>query len=347
MKKAIIKLTTVFGLSCLLIACGGGGGGGGSGNGGNNAPPPVQPIQPAPPAPQQPDAAPNIPAPPKNQAPDNGAKEAPPAPPAPPANDSMEMSPPSAQEKWEGACEAKSVCAAKNENKDRVTVYKLEHVENADRNSSTPDKYKKEQEHITLKLKDNSGGEYKFTLLGSDNNEVGYYGYRHNIDDSRAHKNVELLYAVNTKFKSSDQSAQFKAYYKKEKGFIYAPISNSNLVNNNLKAYGDVNILYDNGNISGDIYRSENGNSQETNKEKIFKIETNNKGNPTIEPILDDVLVSIKKGDKTNLNYVLADSEKGKDDHKYLFGSAKAETWIGVLAAEKSNEKPAEKQANK
>ncbi|EJS87477.1 hypothetical protein AAUPMC_15800, partial [Pasteurella multocida subsp. multocida str. Anand1_cattle] len=32
MKKAIIKLTTVFGLSCLLIACGGGGGG--SGNGG-------------------------------------------------------------------------------------------------------------------------------------------------------------------------------------------------------------------------------------------------------------------------------------------------------------------------
>ncbi|HDR1341445.1 TPA: hypothetical protein QB402_001974, partial [Pasteurella multocida] len=52
-------------------------------------------------------------------------------------------------------------------------------------------------------------------------------------------------------------------------------------------------------------------------------------------------------GDKTNLNYILADSEKGKDDHKYLFGSAKAETWIGVLAAEKSNEKPAEKQTNK
>ncbi len=211
MKKAIIKLTTVFGLSCLLIACGGGGGGGGgSGNGGNNAHPPVQPIQPAPPAPQQPDAAPNIPAPPKNQAPDTGAKEAPP----PPAMTVWEC--PlllTAQEKWEGACEAKSVCAAKNENKDRVTVYKLEHVENADRNSSTPDKYKKEQEHITLKLKDNSGDEYKFTLLGSDNNEVGYYGYRHNIDDSRAHKNVELLYAVNTKFKSSDQSAQFKAYF--------------------------------------------------------------------------------------------------------------------------------------
>ncbi|HDR1340124.1 TPA: hypothetical protein QB402_000614, partial [Pasteurella multocida] len=252
MKKAIIKLTTVFGLSCLLIACGGGGGG--SGNGGNNTPPPVQPIQPAPPAPQQPDAAPNIPAPPKNQAPDNGAKE---APPAPPANDSMGMSPPpSTQEKWEGACEAKSICTAKNENKNHVTVYKLEHVENADKHSGTPDKYTKKEEHITLKLKDTSGDEYKFTLLGSDNNEVGYYGYRHNIDDSRAHKNVELLYAVNTKFKSSDQSAQFKAYYKKEKGFIYAPISNSNLVNNNLKAYGDVNILYDNGNISGDIYRS-------------------------------------------------------------------------------------------
>ncbi|HEA3288420.1 TPA: hypothetical protein RVS77_002040 [Pasteurella multocida] len=343
MKKAIIKLTTVFGLSCLLIACGGGGGG--SGNGGNNAPPPVQPIQPAPPAPQQPDAAPL-----KDQAQDTGA-EGGTKPQKLLENDNMAMSPPSpppsTQEKWEGACEAKSVCAAKNENKNRVTVYKLEYIENASLGTSTPDKYKKEQEHITLNLGDNSGGEYKFTLLGSDGNEVGYYGYRHNIDDSRAHKNVELLYAVNTKFKSSDQSAQFKAYYKKEKGFIYAPISNSNLVNNNLKAYGDVNILYDNGNISGDIYRSENGNSQETNKEKIFKIETNNKGNPTIEPILDDVLVSIKKGDKTNLNYVLADSEKGKADHKYLFGNAKAETWIGVLAAEKSDEKPAENSTGK
>lgn len=338
MKKAIIKLTTVFGLSCLLIACGGGGGG-------NNAPPPVQPIQPAPPAPQQPDAAPNIPAPPKNQAPDNGEKEAPP--PAPPANDNMGMSPPSAQEKWEGACEAKSICATKNENKNSVTVYKLEHVENADKNSSTPDKYKKEPEHITLNLGDNSGGEYKFTLLGSDGNEVGYYGYRHNIDDSRAHKNVELLYAINTDFKSPDQSTQFKAYYKKEKGFIYAPISNTELSNNGLINYGDVNILYDNGNISGSIYRSENGNSRETNKEEIFKIEKGNNGSSTIEPVLENLLGTIKKGDKTNLNYVLADSKKGNGDHKYLFGNAKAETWIGVLAAEKSDEKPAENPTGK
>ncbi|HDX1193515.1 TPA: hypothetical protein RNY37_001984 [Pasteurella multocida] len=344
MKKAIIKLTTVFGLSCLLIACGGGGGGGG-GNGGNNAPPPVQPIQPAPPAPQQPDAAPNIPAPPKNQAPDNGEKEAPP--PAPPANDNMGMSPPSAQEKWEGACEAKSICAAKNENKDRVTVYKLEHVENADKHSGTPDKYTKQEEHITLKLKDNSGGEYKFTLLGTEGNEVGYYGYRHNIDDSRAHKNVELLYAINTDFKSKTERPQLRAYYRKEKGFIYAPISNTELSNNGLINYGDVNILYDNGNISGSIYRSENGNSRETNKEEIFKIEKGNNGSSTIEPVLENLLGTIKKGDKTNLNYVLADSKKGNGDHKYLFGNAKAETWIGVLAAEKSDEKPAENPTGK
>ncbi|HDR1869225.1 TPA: hypothetical protein QB624_002260 [Pasteurella multocida] len=346
MKKAIIKLTTVFGLSCLLIACGGGGGGGG--NGGNNAPPPVQPIQPAPPAPQQPDAAPNIPAPPKNQAPDNGAKEAPPAPPAPPANDSMGMSPPpSTQEKWEGACEAKSFCIAKNENKNSVTVYKLEHVENADKHSGTPDKYTKKEEHITLKLKDTSGTEYKFTLLGSDGNEVGYYGYRHNIDDSRAHKNVELLYAINTDFKSADQSAQFKAYYRKEKGFIYAPISNTELSNNGLINYGDVNILYDNGSISGSIYRSENGNSRETNKEEIFKIEKGNHGSSTIEPVLENLLGTIKKGDKTNLNYVLVDSAKGNGDHQYLFGHAKADSWIGVLAAEKSDEKPAENSTGK
>ncbi|HDR1592777.1 TPA: hypothetical protein QB460_002131, partial [Pasteurella multocida] len=108
-----------------------------------------------------------------------------------------------------------------------------------------------------------------------------------------------------------------------------------------------VNILYDNGNISGSIYRSENGNSRETNKEEIFKIEKGNNGSSTIEPVLENLLGTIKKGDKTNLNYVLADSKKGNGDHKYLFGNAKAETWIGVLAAEKSDEKPAENPTGK
>ncbi|HDR1547035.1 TPA: hypothetical protein R4328_000617 [Pasteurella multocida] len=348
MKKAIIKLTTVFGLSCLLIACGGGGGGGG--NGGNNAPPPVQPIQPAPPAPQQPDAAPNIPAPPKNQAPDNGAKEAPPAPPAPPANDSMGMSPPpSTQEKWEGACEAKSICTAKNENKNSVTVYKLEYVENADRLSGTPDKYTKQEEHIILQLGEKVGkeSEYKFTLLGTEGNEVGYYGYRHNIDDSRAHKNVELLYAINTDFKSKTERPQLRAYYRKEKGFIYAPISNNHLSNNSLVNYGDVDLIYDEGKVSGSIYRSNNGDPSQLNKEKIFSIETKNSDKPSIEPIVDNLLGTIRRGDKAVLNYVLADSKKGNGDHKYLFGNAKAETWIGVLAAEKSDEKPAENPTGK
>lgn len=259
----------------------------------------------------------------------------------------MKNSSPSAQEKWEGACEAKSICTAKNENKNRVTVYKLEYIENASLGTSTPDKYKKEEEHITLNLGDNSGGEYKFTLLGNDGNEVGYYGYRHNVDDNRAHKNVELLYAINTDFKSPDQSTQFKAYYKKEKGFIYAPISNTELSNNGLINYGDVNILYDNGSISGSIYRSENGNSRETNKEEIFKIEKSNHGSSTIEPVLENLLGTIKKGDKTNLNYVLVDSAKGNGDHQYLFGHAKADSWIGVLAAEKSDEKPAENSTGK
>ncbi|HDR1884365.1 TPA: hypothetical protein QB630_002090 [Pasteurella multocida] len=336
MKKAIIKLTTVFGLSCLLIACGGGGGG--SGNGGNNTPPPVQPIQPAPPAPQQPDAAPL-----KDQAPDTGAKE---APPPPPANDSMGMSPPpSTQEKWEGACEAKSFCTAQNKN--NVTVYNLKYVENADRLSGTPDKYTKQEEHITLKLGDNAKEEYKFTLLGTEGNEVGYYGYRHNVDDNRAHKNVELLYAINADFKHETQPSQLRAYYRKEKGFIYAPISNNQLSNNSLVNYGDVDLIYDEGKVSGSIYRSNNGDPSQLNKEKIFSIETKNSDKPSIEPIVNDLLGVIKQGDKAVLNYILADSEKGKDDHKYLFGSAKAETWIGVLAAEKSNEKPAENPTGK
>ncbi|MGC6406788.1 hypothetical protein ACNO7K_10185 [Bisgaard Taxon 45] len=338
MKKAIIKLTTVFGLSCLLIACGGGGGG----NGGNNAPPPVQPIQPAPPAPQQPDEVPKTPAPPKDQAPDTGA-EGGSNPQKSPENDKMKNASPSAQEKWKGACEAKSICTANNENKNHVTVYKLEYVENADKHSGTPDKYTKQAEHITLNLGDNPGKEYKFTLLGTDSNEVGYYGYRYNVDDNRAHKNVELLYAINMDFKSADQSAQFKAYYRKEKGFIYAPINNAQLSNNGLINYGDIDLIYDEGKISGSIYRSNNGVPSELNKEKIFKVENKNSDNPIIEPIVDNLLGAIKQGDKTNLNYVLVDSTKGNGDHKYLFGSAKAETWIGVLSAEKSDLKPAEK----
>ncbi|HHW7447835.1 TPA: hypothetical protein ACU16Q_002105 [Pasteurella multocida] len=348
MKKAIIKLTTVFGLSCLLIACGGGGGGGGgSGNGGNNAPPPVQPIQPAPPAPQQPDAAPNIPAPPKNQAPDTGA-EGGTKPQKSLENDNMAMSPPpSTQEKWEGACEAKSFCTAQNENKNHVTVYKLEYVENVDKLSSTPDKYTKQEEHITLKLGDNTKEEYKFTLLGTEGNDVGYYGYRHNVDNNLTHKNVELLYAINTDFKSIEQPAQFKAYYRKEKGFIYAPVSNNQLSNNNLVNYGDVDLIYDEGKVSGSIYRSNNGNPSQLNKEVIFKVENKNSDNPSIEPIVDDLLGTIRRGDKTVLNYVLANSAKGKSDHQYLFSHAKADSWIGVLAAEKSDEKPAENSTGK
>ncbi|HEH9669907.1 TPA: hypothetical protein SIC78_001958 [Pasteurella multocida] len=44
MKKAIIKLTTVFGLSCLLIACGGGGGGS-AGNRADRVEEKAQPVQ--------------------------------------------------------------------------------------------------------------------------------------------------------------------------------------------------------------------------------------------------------------------------------------------------------------
>ncbi len=77
------------------------------------------------------------------------------------------------------------------------------------------------------------------------------------------------------------------------------------------------------------------------------QIEKGNHGSSTIEPVLEHLLGTIKKGDKANLNYILADSEKGKADHKYLFGNAKAETWIGVLAAEKSDEKPAENSTGK
>ncbi|MGC6378079.1 hypothetical protein ACNO7L_09785 [Bisgaard Taxon 45] len=340
MKKAIIKLTTVFGLSCLLIACGGGGGG----NGGNNAPPPVQPIQPAPPTPQQPDAVPK-PTPPKDQAPNTGT-EGGTNPQNHPNGDNMAIAPPAIAEKWEGDCKAKSICITNAESNQKVTVYTLQYVEGADKNSSTPDKYTKQEDRISLSLGDTSEEDYKFTLLGTDGNEVGYYGYRYNVDDGLAHKNVELLYAVNADFKNKTNPSQLKAYYRKEKGFIYAPISNAQLSNNGLINYGDVDLIYNEGKISGSIYRSNNGVPSELNKEEIFKVENQNSDNPSIEPIVDNLLGTIRQGDKTNLNYVLVDSTKGNGDHQYLFGSAKAETWIGVLSAEKSDLKPAEKPDN-
>ncbi|MDC4235501.1 hypothetical protein [Pasteurella multocida] len=281
MKKAIIKLTTVFGLSCLLIACGGGGGGG-SGNGGNNAPPPVQPIQPAPPAPQQPDAAPNIPAPLKNQAPDTGA-EGGTKPQKSLENDNMAMSPPpSIQEKWEGACEAKSFCTAQNENRNHVTVY----------------------------------------------------GYRMRADTNNNGRHYDFIYTINKEFENSNILSNFSAHYYKDGGFIYSPLKVSENSENKLIKVGDVDLVYNKGKISGNIYDGTEG-ADKTNP--IFTI-TGSGNNIILESTKNMSIITPREKGVITAHFI--DSAKSANDYKYLLGSGQSYPggnnigWVGVLFAE-------------
>ncbi|MFD1805930.1 hypothetical protein ACFSAV_06000 [Pasteurella oralis] len=227
---------------------------------------------------------------------------------------------------WNGQCLSATFCTYINEPSDAITVYDLNLKENATPQNTTIDKLEKQEKKITLKLgSGNKNNEYEFTLLGEQNNQVGYYGYRNTVSNKPDSRQVEVLYAINNKFKSQDQKPKFTANYKKSKGFIYTSITE----NSNIKNYGDVDLAYNNGKLSGSIYHL-------NSKEKIFSITTNNQNTTIITPV-NDLQVTIKKDDKAELTYVFVDSGKNKGEHKYLLGAAKGETWTGVLAAEKQN----------
>ncbi|MDO5055061.1 MAG: hypothetical protein Q4D86_07030 [Pasteurella oralis] len=321
MKKSLIKMSLAATLSALLIACGGGGGGGGN-NSGNQA----QPIQPAPqPAPEPPkkdNQAGNADNQPQNPPPKNDPKQ--------PERDQLEAG------QWKGQCYSGAFCTKSDEASNMVTVYELTLKQDAMPGSSTPDKLEVKEQKITLTPGNNKGDEYQFTLLGSEDAHIGYYGYRNTVGNSPDSRRVEVLYAINSEFKSKDQQPKMKAYYKKERGFIYSPVDSSN---SNIKSYGDVDLVYDEGKLSGSIYSSYE--STAIDRQEIFHIKTTN-GTTTIEP-KDQLQGTIKAGDKTVLNHAFADSTKNGGDHKYLFGSARAETWSGILFGEKQQEKPADK----
>ncbi|WP_101776380.1 hypothetical protein [Pasteurella oralis] len=319
MQKSFLTLAIV-GLSTILVACGGGGSGGGNNHSTNQA----KPIQPTP--------KPVPPLPPQHSEPqsDNGQL------PQPPQSNQPELNQPQ-RAQWTGECHSASFCAPDAEPSSAVTVYDLTLKRNATPQNSTPDKLEKTERQIKLVLGDNKETEYQFTLLGSEDNEVGYYGYRNTVG-APDRRQVEVLYAVNSDFKSENQKPNFTANYKKERGFIYAPIDSST---NSIKNYGDVDLTYTEGKLSGSIYRPHNGNYT---KDKIFSIETSKTSDAVIITPLENLQGTIRTGDKAVLNYLFANSTKQKQDHKYFFGSAKTETWTGVLAAEKqepsTNPKP-------
>ncbi|MFD1805929.1 hypothetical protein ACFSAV_05995 [Pasteurella oralis] len=324
MKKSLIKMSLAATLSALLIACGGGGGGGG-GNSGNQA----QPIQPAPqPAPEPPkkdNQAGNADNQPQNPPSKNDPKQ--------PERDQLEAG------QWKGQCYSATFCTKSNEASNMVTVYELTLKQNAIPGSSTPDRLEVKEQKINLVLGNNESNEYQFTLLGEENNYVGYYGYRNNIGTSQDVRQIEVLYAINSEFKSKEQKpSTLKAYYRKNRGFIYSPTASSN---SSIKSYGDVDLVYYDGQLSGSIYRSYNSAGS---KDKIFDIKTNN-NTTTITPItpIDDLQGTIKANDKAVLNYEFANSVKNEENHQYLFGSAKGDSWSGILFGEKQQERPADK----
>ncbi|MFD1805925.1 hypothetical protein ACFSAV_05975 [Pasteurella oralis] len=326
MKQSLLKISLTVALCSLLIACGGGGGGNGS-NSSNQA----QPIQPAPNT---------VPESPKQNEQAGNPDSQPQNPPKIDVPKQSEQDQPKTTE-WRGQCYSASFCTHMNEPSSAVTVYKLTLKPNATPNNSTQDRFESREEKISLipGINGNSTTEYHFTLLGTANNEIGYYGYRHTIGNSPDKTQVEVLYAINSEFKSKDQKpATLKAYYKKDRGFIYSSIDSSN---SNIKNYGDVNLVYYEGKLSGSIYRSYTDSVPNVNKDKIFDIK-----NAIITPT-GDLQGTIRSDDKAVLDYEFANSQKGEENHQYLFGSAKGESWSGILFAEKQQEKPAAKPSNK
>ncbi|MGC6406904.1 hypothetical protein ACNO7K_10785 [Bisgaard Taxon 45] len=234
---------------------------------------------------------------------------------------------------WKGECKSATICNNNGDASNDVTVYTLTLIENATPQYSTTDKLVSKTHKITLKLGNNKEKDYNFTLLGENDNPVGYYGYRHTIGNKPDAIQAEVLYAIDSQFESKQQHPQMKANYKKERGFIYAA---THPTNHGTKNYGDVELVYDMGKISGKIYDSAFDKSR-FKKPKIFNIETQN-DTVVIKP-LENLQGTIQPGDRAELKYIFADSQKGKADHKYIFGIAKGDSWAGVLSAEKLEDK--------
>ncbi|SPY34220.1 hypothetical protein [Pasteurella canis] len=298
MKKAILKLSLIS-LSALLVACGGGGGGGSSGN---DAKQPPQPIQPEPPAPNNPN--------------DNGSESDNPSQPQPPKDAVPPKPDQEANLNWHTGCTASSNSSCNEEgNKNSVKVYKLKTTESS--HSSTEDITTEEVNSITLTNGINSGEGYKFILLEALNADM-YYGYRQRANPNRDGSHYELVYAVNNDYVATLPN-NYTATYKQDGGFIYTPYVPSSSAQNIIRKEGNVEIYYNNGNVNGAVYDNSYKN------DPIFNI--TGKDNLLTITSTKDISASgttISENQKASMEVKFINSQKGKNDYKYIVGTTKS-----------------------
>lgn len=200
-------------------------------------------------------------------------------------------------------------------------------------NSVITNKSSSHFEAISLQLGENSDDQqnYKFTLLGNGDTGIIYYGHRNNPKDGK-HLS-EIVYGMREDFTNKTIPSNFNATYEKEKGFIYLLTSLSNQNESFQAQYADISLTYKNGEASGTVTSTIKENN---NKTTLFNITKGAESNTlTVTPTDQNPTFDTK--DQATFYLHVVDSGKNKNDHKYLVGSGGGLSWNGVFTAERKD----------
>ncbi|WP_211267749.1 hypothetical protein, partial [Proteus hauseri] len=204
--------------------------------------------------------------------------------------------------------------------KENIPVYNIE-------GSKDPyENYLSSEEKIITFVTD-KGDFHQFSLLG----DVGYYGYRIELDADRTASYASYIYSIEKDLIAENVPNDLNAVYSKKDGFVYGPLDHRSDQINTVVSTADITMNYTNGIVKGII--TEN-NSRIANNE-LFKIDGDTKS-LVITPT-QHVSNGIIPNDRAVMDIQFVNSAENRDDHKYILGTTKTESWIAVLAAEKQN----------
>ncbi|WP_424405067.1 hypothetical protein [Pasteurella sp. PK-2025] len=226
-------------------------------------------------------------------------------------------------------------CSAKDAGDKQINVYTFT-TETDDQNRV------KTTEHIQqleLKERELSGEGYKFTLL---ENQKAYYGYRQRAQIDKLGRHYQFIYSVDSDvIQDLPLEPHYTANYKGE--FLYSPYSLSDQTSNNVVKSGEAEVAYKNGDVTGKIYNKghkEQGLFDITGKDRNLVITSN-------KDIAAHSNTNISPNQKAGMSVTFVSPEKYDRERKYLFGAVKATPsqgthtkdvgFVGVLYAEKQD----------
>ena len=204
--------------------------------------------------------------------------------------------------------------------KENIPVYNIE-------GSKDPyENYLSSEEKIITFVTD-KGDSHQFSLLG----DVGYYGYRIELDADRTASYASYIYSIEKDLIAENVPNDLNAVYSKKDGFVYGPLDHRSDQINAVVRTADITMNYTNGIVKGVITE----NDPRIGNNELFKIDGNTKS-LVITPTRH-VSNGIIPNDRAAMDIQFVNSAENIDDHKYILGTTKAESWVGVLAAEKQN----------